>query len=78
MPETFAQFLEKWLRHSTVQGLNNPLVKMPAKRFCLLEPVKFDSVRNGGTLTIGTMSDPISRNLYKNYQTHPGNRGHIQ
>jgi hypothetical protein len=38
MPETFAQYLEKWLKHSTTQGLNNPLVKMQVKRFRLLQP----------------------------------------
>ena len=31
MPETFAQYLEKWLKQSTAQGLNNPLVKMPVE-----------------------------------------------
>jgi hypothetical protein len=30
---TFAEYLEKWLKQSTAQGLTNPLVKMPVKRF---------------------------------------------
>ena len=69
MPETFAQYLEKWLKQSTAQGLNNPLVKMPAKRFRLLQQPEFDSIANGGTLIIGMKSDPIARNLYRNFQT---------
>ena len=75
MPETFAQFLEKWLKQSTAHGLNNPLVKMPVKRFRLLLPVEFDSVANGGALLVGTMSDPISRNLLRNFQTRIRERG---
>lgn len=75
MPETFAQYLEKWLKQSTVQGLNNPLVKMPIKRFRLLQAPEFASMANGGSLIIGTMSDPIARNLYKNFQTRIRERG---
>ena len=75
MPETFAQYLEKWLKQSTAQGLNNPLVKMPVKRFRQLAQTEFDSIANGGTFIIGTMSDPISRNLYKNFQTRIRERG---
>ena len=75
MADTFAQYLEKWLKQSTAQGLNNPLVKMPVKRFRLLQPTEFDSLANGGTLIIGTMSEPIARNLYKNYQTRIRERG---
>src|SRR3990172_7295006 len=75
MPETFAQYLEKWLKQSTAQGLNNPLVKMPVKRFRLLQEFEFNSIANGGTLIIGTMSDPIARNLYKNFQTRIRERG---
>lgn len=75
MSETFIQYLEKWLKQSTVQGLNNPLVKMPVKRFRLLQADEFDSIANGGTLLIGTTSDPIARNLYKNYQTRIRERG---
>lgn len=75
MPETFAQYLEKWLKQSTAQGLNNPLVKMPVKRFRPLQETEFKSVANGGTLVIGTMSDPIARNLHKNFQTRIRERG---
>jgi len=75
MPETFTQYLEKWLKQSTVQGLNNPLVKMPTKRFRALQPEEFSSIANGGSMIIGTMSDPIARNLYKNYQTRIRERG---
>jgi very-short-patch-repair endonuclease len=72
---TFAEYLEKWLKQSTAQGLSNPLVKMPVKRFRRLEPTEFDSLANGGTLIIGTMADPIARNLHKNYQTRIRERG---
>ena len=75
MPETFAQYLDKWLKQSTVQGLNNPLVKMPVKRFRLLQPPEFNAIANGGTFVIGTMSEPIARNLYKNFQTRIRERG---
>ena len=75
MSETFAQYLEKWLKQATVQGLNNPLVKMPIKRFRLLQPHEFESIANGGSLIIGTMSDPIARNLHKNAQTRIRERG---
>ena len=75
MPDSFAQFLDKWLKQSTAQGLNNPLVKMPVKRFRPLQPVEFNSIANGGTLVVGTTSDPIARNLYKNYRTRIRERG---
>ena len=75
MPETFAQYLERWLKQSTTQGLNNPLVKMPVKRFRLLQPTEFDSIADGGTMFIGTTSDPIARNLLKHYQTNIRERG---
>jgi len=75
MPETFAQYLEKWLKQSTAQGLNNPLVKMPVKRFRLLRPTEFAAIANRGSLPIGAMSDPISRNLYKKCPNpYPGAR----
>lgn len=75
MAETFAQYLEKWLKQSTVQGLTNPLVKMPIKRFRPLQPDEIRSLADGGILTIGTMSDPVARNLQKNYQTRIRERG---
>jgi very-short-patch-repair endonuclease len=75
MPETFAQYLEKWLKQSTAQGLNNPLVKMPVKRFRIIQPNEFESIKNGGSLLVGTMSDPIARNLFKNFQTRIRERG---
>ncbi len=75
MSETFAQYLEKWLKLSTAQGLNNPLVKMPIKRFRFLQSDEFVSIANGGSLIIGTISDPVVRNLYKNYQTRIRERG---
>jgi len=75
MPETFSQFLDKWLKQSTSQGLNNPLVKMPVKRFRPLQPVEFNSVADGGALVVGTMSEPIGRNLFKNYQSRIRERG---
>lgn len=72
---TFAEYLEKWLKQSTAQGLTNPLVKMPVKRFRLLQPDEFGSLANGGSLIIGTMSDPIARNLQKNFLTRIRERG---
>lgn len=75
MPETFAQYLEKWLKQSTAQGLNNPLVKMPINRFRLLSAPEFQSIVSGGTLLVGTNSDPIARNLLKNFQTNIRERG---
>ena len=75
MSETFAQYLEKWLKQSTTQGLNNPLVKMPIKRFRPLQPLEFSSLARGGTMSLGTMSDPIARNLYRNFQTRIRERG---
>lgn len=72
---TFAEYLEKWLKQSTAQGLTNPLVKMPVKRFRLLQPAEFSALATGGSLIIGTMADPISRNLHKNYQTRIRERG---
>ena len=39
---TFAEYLDKWLKLSTVQGLKNPLVKMPMKRFKLLSQEEFE------------------------------------
>jgi len=75
MPETFARYLEKWLKQSTAQGLNNPLVKMPVKRFRLLDPPELDSIANGGSMAIGTMSDPIARNLFRNFKSRIRERG---
>ena len=72
---TFAEYLEKWLKQSTAQGLTNPLVKMPVKRFRFLQPDEFSSIANGGSLIIGTMSEPIARNLQKNYLTRIRERG---
>jgi len=48
---------------------------MPVKRFRLLQPTEFNFIARGGTLLIGTTSDPIARNLYKNYQTRIRERG---
>lgn len=72
---TFAEYLEKWLKQSTAQGLTNPLVKMPVKRFHLLQPDGFKTLANGGTLTLGTTSDPVARNLEKNYRQRIRDRG---
>jgi hypothetical protein len=63
---TFAEYLEKWLKQSTAQGLTNPLVKMPVKRFRLLQLDEFASFANGGALTIGTIADPIRSPNLKN------------
>lgn len=75
MPETFAQYLEKWLKQSTGHGLNNPLVKMPVKRFRRLQESEFGLISGGGVLSIGTLSDPVARNLHRNYQTRIRERG---
>ena len=44
MPETFSQYLKRWLSHATDRGLNNPLVKMPVKRFRKLQPFEFNGI----------------------------------
>ena len=75
MPETFTQYLKRWLSHSTVRGLNNPLVKMPVKRFLKLQPLEFDEFSRGGSRIIGTTSEPIARNLLKNFKTRISERG---
>lgn len=75
MSETFTQYLKRWLSHSTERGLNNPLVKMPVKRFRKLQPFEFSTLVHGGSLPIGTTSDPIARNLLKNFKTRISERG---
>jgi hypothetical protein len=75
MLETFGQYLEKWLKQSTAQGLSNPLVKMPVKRFRPLDTTEFTSINSGKVLTLGTTSDPIVRHLFKNFQTRIRERG---
>jgi very-short-patch-repair endonuclease len=75
MPETFTQYLKRWLSHSTERGLNNPLVKMPVKRFRKLQDFEFNELAGGGSRPIGTTSDPIARNLLKNFKTRINERG---
>ena len=75
MPETFTQYLKRWLSHSTERGLNNPLVKMPVKRFRKLQTFEFNALANGGSLPIGTASEPVARNLLKNFKTRISERG---
>ncbi len=75
MAETFSQYLTRLKSHSTERGLNNPLVKMPVKRFRKLQPLEFDSLANGGSVIIGTAYDPISRNLLKNFKACIRERG---
>ena len=75
MPETFSQYLKRWLSHSTERGLNSPLVKMPVKRFLKLQPFEFEEISDGGSRSIGTTSDPIARNLLKNFKTRISERG---
>lgn len=75
MPETFAQYIDKLLKHATQRGLNNPLVKMPVKRFRVLSPQDFSTVADGGSFIIGTNADAVSRNLLRNYQTRIRERG---
>ena len=48
---------------------------MPVKRFRVLSPSEFDSLNRGQALTVGTTSDPIARNLYKNYDEKIRERG---
>jgi very-short-patch-repair endonuclease len=48
---------------------------MPVKRFRLLQPDEFRVLADGGSLPIGTTSDPIVRNLHKNFQTRIRERG---
>lgn len=75
MSETFTQYLKRWLSHSTERGLNNPLVKMPVKRFRKLQDFEFNELAGGGSWPIGTTSDPIARNLLKNFKTRINERG---
>lgn len=72
---TFSGYLEKWLQHLTPQGMNNPLVKMPIKRFRLLSATDVEHLRTKEKFLVGTVEDPISRNLYKNFQTRLRERG---
>ena len=65
----------RWKSHSTQRGLNNPLVKMPVKRFRKLQSLEFASLTDGGSMLIGTTSDPIARNLLKNFKTRINERG---
>ena len=72
---TFAEYLEKWMTQSTAQGLSNPLKKMPVKRFRLLQDPEFRAIADGGSIPLGTLADPIARNLQKNYQLRIRERG---
>lgn len=72
---TFAEYLEKWLKLATAQGLNNPLVRMPVRRFRPLQEHEFNAIARGGSWILGTTSDPIARNLFKNFQTYIRERG---
>ena len=72
---TFAGYLEKWLQHLTPQGMSNPLVKMPIKRYRLLTTTDIDHLKTKEKFLIGTVEDPIARNLYKNFQTRLRERG---
>jgi hypothetical protein len=75
LPENISQYLEAWQRQATSQGLSNPLVKMPLKRFRALAPAELATVAAGSPLIIGTTAEPICRNLLKNFKTHIRERG---
>ena len=75
MAETFPEYLDRWLKNTTAYGATNPLIKMPVKRFRVLSQDEFAGVRNGGSTPLGTTSDPIARNLLKNYETLIRERG---
>ncbi len=73
--DTLATYLDRWLGRAATGGLRNPLLKMPVKRFRVLQPAEFDVLQGGNGLIIGTSSDPIARNLYKNYDEKIRERG---
>lgn len=73
--ETLATYLDRWLGKAATGGLRNPLLKMPVKRFRILQPAEFTDLQNGRSLVLGTSSDPIARNLYKNYDEKIRERG---
>lgn len=73
--KNFSEYLEKWLQLLTPQGLNNPLVKMPIKRFRLLSAADYEYLKTNRKFQLGTMADPIARNLHKNFQTRMRERG---
>ena len=51
------------------------MVKMPLKRFRILVQPDFVALRDGGVFTLGTTSEPVARNLLKNYKTLISERG---
>ena len=50
---TCAEYLEKWLKQSTAQGLTNPLVNLPVKRFWHVQRAGFHSRATGSTVIVG-------------------------
>jgi very-short-patch-repair endonuclease len=75
MKETIASYIDRWISKAASGGLRNPLLKMPVKRFRALKPTDVDVLAQGRRLIIGTSSDPIARNLYKNYDEKIRERG---
>jgi hypothetical protein len=75
MSETLATYVDRWVSKAASGGLRNPLLKMPVKRFRLLQQFELDDLLKGRSLSIGTSSDPIARNLYKNYDEKIRERG---
>ncbi len=75
MSETLATYIDRWVSKAASGGLRNPLLKMPVKRFRLLQQFELDDLLKGRRLSIGTSSDPIARNLYKNYDEKIRERG---
>jgi very-short-patch-repair endonuclease len=75
MPENLAAYIDKVLSKGASGGLRNPLMKMPVKRFRQISPGDYATINDGKVWTVGTLEDPIARNLWKNYQEKIRERG---
>jgi hypothetical protein len=56
-------------------GFNQSISQDASETVSTLQPDEFNTLAEGGSLSIGTTADPIARNLYKNYQTRIRERG---
>ena len=72
---TFAEYLDGWLKKSASRSLTNPLVKMRVERFRKLTPEEFRLLQQHRALVLGTASDPVPRNLHKNFENYRRERG---
>lgn len=72
---TFAEYLDGWLKKSASRSLTNPLVKMRIERFRKLTPEEFRLLQQNRSLALGTISEPIPRNLHKLFENYRRERG---